>query len=405
MARIGNIELGTPLLLAPMAGVTNPPFRQLCREFADAGRKAAGVAQVQNSPTSGIRYAPSGLYTCEMITTRALVEENAETLHMVQPDPHDPVPSVQLYGVNPAITAAAVKMLIRRGYAAHIDLNFGCPVPKVTKKGGGSALPWKQDLFAEITEAAVKAAAAAGTETGQEVPVTAKIRLGIDAEHETFRRAAQIAAAAGISALTLHARTMEEHYSGHAHWEMIKELQAESTIPVFGNGDIFSAGDALEMQKMTGCAGVVVGRGCQGRPWFFFDLAAALHGSAARMRPSLREVAEIIYRHAELSVEYFQNEGRAVREMRKHMAWYLRGFSVGGSARAQLGLVSSLADLKQKLQDLDLDQSYPEAAEGKRGRAGRARTPHLPERWLESHYLTSEQRKKIQEAELNISGG
>lgn len=406
MVKIGGIKIDTPMMLAPMAGVTNPPFRQLCREFAEAGGAVAGV-DLSLAHTTG-ESAPAGLYTCEMITTRALVEKIPETLNMVKPDLGDPVRSVQLYGVQPKVVAAAVEILIRENLADHIDLNFGCPVPKVTRKGGGSALPWKYDLFAEVVEAAVQAANRASEKISRSfpVPVTAKIRIGIDAAHETYRDVAKIARKAGIAGLTLHARTTAQHYSGLAQWNAISILKNEAEIPIFGNGDVFEVEDAKAMLAQTGADGVVIGRGCQGRPWIFYDLAAAFHGSAQRYQPSLAEVASIIIKHAELSIAHFNgDEHRALREMRKHMAWYLRGFSVGGEQRQLLGLVSTLAELQGRLAELDLTQEYPVAAHGPRGRAGNPKRPHLPENWLESHYLNAAQRAKIEEAEINISGG
>ncbi|WP_204399740.1 tRNA dihydrouridine synthase DusB [Arcanobacterium pluranimalium] len=400
---MGEVTLGTPMMLSPMAGVTNPPFRQICREFGQRGAQSAGY-QASGGRTTG-DMAPAGLYICEMITTRALVERIPETLNMVKPDQEDPVRSVQLYGVQPATTAAAVKILVEEDLADHIDLNFGCPVPKVTRKGGGSALPWKHDLYEDVVKSAVRAAQTASRGRAHEVPVTAKFRVGIDADHETFRDVARISRSAGISALTLHARTTEQHYSGQADWEKIAILKEISDLPVFGNGDVFEAPDAQRMMNETGCDGVVVGRGCQGRPWIFFDLAAHLHGANQQYRPDLREVAQVILRHAQLSVEHFHDEHRALREMRKHMSWYMRGFSVGGEIRHQLGLVSTLVELEERLNSLDLDQEYPQAASGQRGRAGNPKRPHLPEFWLESHTLNSAQQAKIHEAEIGISGG
>lgn len=404
MLKVGAVRLHTPIILAPMAGVTNPPFRRLCREFADLALRDMGMEPICGH-TDGLE-AGSGLYTCEMITARAVVERNRETMLMITPDPRDPVRSVQVYGVTPKNTAGAVGFLVEHGYADHIDLNFGCPVPKVTRKGGGSALPWKHDLFGQILRAAVDACATACDKTGRSrpVPVTAKIRIGIDEEHETFRDAAQIAADAGISALTLHARTTARYYSGKARWEAIKELKEAVPIPVFGNGDVFGAGDAAALLSQTGCDGVMVGRGCQGRPWIFYDLVAAHYGSEKRYRPTLKEVSRVILEHARLSVRHFGNEYRALRELRKHIGWYLRGFAVGGQCRHSLALVSSLSDLQGQLSLLE-DQPYPDAADGPRGRAGGEKKPHLPEHWLDSHYLTPGQKAKIEEAEIGISGG
>ncbi|MFY9262808.1 MAG: tRNA dihydrouridine synthase DusB [Actinomycetaceae bacterium] len=402
MVKIGDIELGTPLMLAPMAGVTNPPFRQLCREFAEAGLEAAEVNPKSNAVG---RHAPAGLYVCEMITSRALIERIPETMMMIEPDPDDPVRSIQLYGVEPKNIARAVEILVEEDRADHIDINFGCPVPKVTRKGGGSALPWKHDLFASIVTGAVAAAERASTGRDHTIPVTAKFRIGIDDDHETFKDVARMCGEAGISAMTLHARTLEQHYSGQARWDFITELKELTDMPVFGNGDVFEADDAARMMDQTGADGVVVGRGCQGRPWLFFDLAAAAHGSEARYRPTLREVADIIVRHGELSVAHFNDEHRAIRELRKHVGWYLRGFAVGGQMRHQLGLIDSVEQLRDMLDTLDLDQEYPHSAHGPRGRAGGAKRPHLPEFWLDSHELSPQQAAKIHQAEIGVSGG
>lgn len=403
-ARIGGVGLGTPVMLAPMAGVTNPPFRQLCREFGEAAARDVRLDLADAPAVSDTRlsaYAPTGLYVCEMITSRALVELNPQTMQMIQPDMGDPVRSIQLYGVEPAIVGESVRLLVGNGWAQHIDLNFGCPVPKVTRKGGGSALPWKHGLLRAILEAAADAAQA---ESGGRVPVTAKVRIGIDAGHETFREACQIGRDAGIAAITLHARTLTQHYSGTAQWQRIAELVANSDIPVFGNGDVFEAEDALRMLSETGAAGVVVGRGCQGRPWLFYDLVCALHGSSRRLNPSLREVCQIIVRHAELTADHLGDEDRAMLQMRKHIGWYLRGFAVGGQLRHELALVSRLEDLHQMLGQLE-EQPFPQAASGPRGRAGGEKRAHLPEGWLESHELTQSQRERIAQAELGISGG
>jgi len=406
---IGAVTLGTPVVLAPMAGVTNPPFRRLCREAGEAALPEDADPRDGN-PRAGLPagpHAPAGLYVTEMITSRALVERTPETLRMVSPDPADPVRSVQLYGVDPDTVAAAVGILVCEKWADHIDLNFGCPVPKVTRRGGGAALPWKRDLFADIVRAAVRAAEDASRTRAHVVPVTVKMRLGIDADHLTYLDAGRTAARAGVAAVALHARTAAQYYSGHADWETIARLrEAVASVPVLGNGDIWSADDALAMIRATGCDGVVIGRGCQGRPWLFTDIVAAFHGRETRVRPSLRAVADVMRHHAELLVEHFGDEGRALREMRKHTAWYLRGYAVGGEARHALGLVSSLAELDARLAALDLDLPYPgEVAEGQRGRAGSPRTPHLPDRWLESRTLAPAARAALTGAELDVSGG
>lgn len=375
--RIGPLTIDTPVVLAPMAGVTNAAFRRLCRE-------------------SG-----AGLYVAEMVTSRALVERGEESMRIISHEPDEKPRSVQVYGVDPATVGAAVRLIASEDRADHVDLNFGCPVPKVTRRGGGAVLPWKRDLFRSIISAAVDAASPYG------VPVTVKMRKGIDDDHLTYLEAGLVAQEVGVAAVALHARTAADYYSGTADWESIARLkEAVTDIPVLGNGDIWSAEDALAMVAQTGCDGVVVGRGCQGRPWLFADLAAAFAGSDERRRPGLGEVAAVVRRHAELMIEHFGDESKALREMRKHMAWYLKGYVVGGELRAKLGLVSTLAELDERLGALDLDQPYPgEAAEGQRGRAGSPKRPTLPEGWLASRELSDDFRRALHEAELSVSGG
>ncbi|WP_418268509.1 tRNA dihydrouridine synthase DusB [Isoptericola dokdonensis] len=367
-----------------MAGVTNRAFRTLCRE---AGRSTG--------------FDP-GLYVAEMVTSRALVERNTEALRIVTFGPDETPRSAQVYGVDPATVGAAVKIIAGEDSADHVDLNFGCPVPKVTRKGGGAALPWKKQLFTDIVRAAVTAAEPYG------VPVTVKMRKGIDDDHLTYLEAGRTAESLGAAAVALHARTAAQHYSGTADWTAIARLKEEvRTVPVLGNGDIWAAEDAVRMVRETGADGVVVGRGCQGRPWLFADLAAAFNGSDVRVRPGLRDVADAIYRHGELMIEYYDgDEFKGVRDLRKHMAWYLKGYAVGGDARRALAMVSSLAELREHLDALDLTLGYPgDDAEGPRGRAGSAKTPHLPYGWLDSRDLDAEFEAKLREAELSVSGG
>jgi len=375
--RIGPLTAPVPVVLAPMAGVTNAAFRRLCRE---QGR---------------------GLYVAEMVTSRALVERNPEALRIVTFDEDEATRSAQVYGVDPATVAGAVAIIAGEDRADHVDLNFGCPVPKVTRKGGGAALPWKRELFQRIVDAAVAAAAPFG------VPITVKMRKGIDADHETYLDAGLIAQEAGVAAVALHARTAADYYSGTADWDAIRLLkQTVTKVPVLGNGDVWSAEDALEMLSRTGADGVVVGRGCQGRPWLFADLDAAFSGSDERVRPGLRQVADTIYRHGELMARYFEDEDKGMRDLRKHMAWYLKGYAVGGDARRGLALVSTLAELRERLDALDLDQPYPGAdAEGQRGRQGTPKQPHLPYGWLDSRELSDEHRLRLAEAESSVSGG
>ena len=382
--RIGPITVTTPVVLAPMAGVTNSAFRTLCRQ---AGQSTG--------------FDP-GLFVAEMVTSRALVERNETALRIVTFRADENPRSAQVYGVDPATVGAAVKIIASEDRADHVDLNFGCPVPKVTRRGGGAALPWKRQLFTDIVRAAVRAAEPYG------IPVTIKMRKGIDEDHLTYLEAGRIAEGLGVAAVALHARTAAQHYSGVADWEAIARLkETVRTVPVLGNGDIWCAEDALDMVRRTGADGVVVGRGCQGRPWLFADLAAAFNGSDARVRPGLREVVDTLYRHGELMVEYYDgDEHRGVRDLRKHMGWYLKGYPAGGEARHALARVSSLAHLRELLDELDLTAGYPGAdAEGKRGRAGTPKKPHLPYGWLDSHDLNAEFEARLREAELSVSGG
>ena len=399
--QLGPIRLHTPVILAPMAGVTDVPFRRLCREFAEAGLPAAERAQL-DAATPGVD-GPAGLYVCEMITARALVEGNEKTRHMVTPDPAERVRSMQLYGTDPTTMEQAASIIAREDLADHVDLNFGCPVPKVTKQGGGAALPWKRDLFADIIAAVVR-----GVATGRrEIPVTVKMRMGIDDDHLTYRDAGQIAQSHGAQAVGLHGRTQAQYYSGSANWSAIADLKERLSIPVFGNGDIFSATDALEMIEQTGCDAVVVGRGVQGRPWLFEDLVAAMwSGSAgAPTAPNLGRVREVILRHTDLMLTVARDEGDALRKMRKHLGWYLRGFGLGGELRLALARVSTRDELVSLLADLDADMPYPAAALGKRGRSGTPRKPHLPYGWLDSTTLDAAGRSQVAAGEGEEADG
>ncbi|WP_331274809.1 tRNA dihydrouridine synthase DusB [Schaalia sp. lx-100] len=399
---VGPLRVWSPVVLAPMAGVTDAPFRRLCREYGESGLPDRWFEN--HVPTPRID-APSGLYVMEMVTSRAFVEGSARTFDMLRPDPAERVRSVQLYGVNPTVMAQAARLLVDQDLADHIDLNFGCPVPKVTRKGGGAALPWKKDLFTDLVTSVVRATESASVHRDVTVPVTIKMRIGIDEEHHTYMDAARIAEKAGVAAVALHARTQTQHYSGKARWEHIARLKDRLKIPVLGNGDVFSGADALAMMNDTGCDAVVVGRGCQGRPWIFRDLVRALHGLPELQGPTLRQVATIIEKHAQWVVEKENDEFRALREMRKHVGWYLRGFAIGGPIRGALNKVSSLGELHERLHALDLDQPFPKAAQGPRGRAGGEKTPHLPDGWLDSPYLTPAQKEQLHLAEDGADGG
>ena len=369
----GVVEVPVPVVLAPMAGITNAAYRQLCREQG------------------------AGLYVCEMITSRGIVERIPKTFDMLRFDAGEDVRSVQLYGVDPDVMARATEILCAEFGVHHVDLNFGCPVPKVTRRGGGGVLPWKRDRLGAILRATVRAADRYG------VPVTIKTRLGIDEEHLTYLDAGRIAQDAGCAAIALHARTVRQAYAGEAAWETIATLVDALDIPVLGNGDIWEATDALRMVEQTGAAGVVVGRGCLGRPWLFRDLADAFSGRARRTLPSLGEVAAMVRRHAELLAELY-GERHGLTDLRKHMAWYFKGFPVGGELRRELAMVSSFAELDALLAQLDASVPFPEAELGApRGRQGTPRERViLPYGWLDSTELGD---ADLTAAESDASGG
>jgi len=390
--QIGRHTIESPVVLAPMAGITNRAFRRLCRQYGDTA-----PGQLKTGATGAMR----SLFVSEMVTSRALVERTPTSMQLIEHDADESPRSVQLYGVDPATVGAAVRMLVSEDRADHIDLNFGCPVPKVTRKGGGAALPWKTGLFRAIVSQAVKEAAP------YDVPVTVKMRMGIDPAHLTFLEAGRIAEGEGVAAVALHARTASQAYSGQAHWSAIEALkQVVTSIPVLGNGDIWSAEDAIAMVEQTGCDGVVVGRGCLGRPWLFTDLAAAFAGSPARVRPSLGQVAQTLRRHTGYLAEYHGSELKACRDIRKHIAWYLKGFAAGHDIRHRLALVDSMATLDDLISALDLDLPWPgEPAEGQRGRAGSPRRVALPDGWLDSQHLNEASAAVVAQAELSVSGG
>lgn len=352
---LGPLVVDVPVVLAPMAGITNAAYRRLCAEQG------------------------AGLYVCEMITSRGLVEGDPTTRRMLVFDELETTRSVQLYGTDPTYVGQATRILCEEYGVAHVDLNFGCPVPKVTRKGGGGALPWKRGLLEEILTAAVRAAEPFG------VPVTMKTRKGIDADRLTYLDAGRIAQEAGCAAIALHGRTVAQAYSGVADWDAIAALVDAVDIPVLGNGDIWEAADAVRMVEHTGAAGVVVGRGCLGRPWLFRDLAAVFSGEHVQVLPTLGEVAAIMRRHAELLVEHVGDELHGCKEFRKHVSWYLKGFPAGGELRRALALAASLAELDELLAQLDPTAPYPVSELGApRGRQGSPRERVvLPEGWLD----------------------
>lgn len=384
--RIGSLTLDSPVVLAPMAGITNTAFRRLCREYG------------------------AGLYVSEMITSRALVERTPASMRLIKHHESETPRSIQLYGVDPITVAEAVTFLVAEDLADHIDLNFGCPVPKITRKGGGSALPWKRDLFRAIVERAVKAAG--------DIPLTIKMRKGIDDEHLTYLDAARAAEDAGVAAIALHGRTANQFYSGQADWTAIAALKdAITSVPILGNGDIWSGADGVRMMNETGCDGVVVGRGCLGRPWLFGDLAASFEARSGEIttdeamertaRPLLGSVMDAMRRHTELLVDFFDGEeDRACRDIRKHVAWYYKGYPVGSDLRRSLAMVGSIAQMDEIFATMDRSAPYPgEGAEGPRGRAGSPKRTVLPQGWLESRTSETINFADLAEAERDDGGG
>jgi nifR3 family TIM-barrel protein len=351
--KIGNLVVDLPVVLAPMAGVTNSAFRTLCRGYG------------------------AGLYVSEMVTARALVEGNAKTIGMASFGSDETVRSVQLSSVDPTVMGQAVRRLFDEIGVDHIDINFGCPAGKVTRQGAGAALPVHRALFRAIVTAAV---GNAGT-----VPVTVKLRMGVDADHLTYLESGRTAEAEGVAAVTLHARTAEQLYSGVADWVAIGRLkEAVTTIPVLGNGDLWEASDALAMMAATGCDGVVVGRGCLGRPWLFRDLAAAFRGQPVPAPPALGEICSMMLVHLDLLCALFDEE-LGTRQFRKHAGWYLTGFPVGPQVRRALALASTVAEVAALLDGLDHGLAFPpEALRMARGHTNGPRPVHLPDRWLET---------------------
>lgn len=348
--QIGPLRVWPPVVLAPMAGITNYPFRALCRRFG------------------------AGLYVSEMITAGPLVRGDARSLQLSDFGADEAPRSLQLYGVDPTTIAGAVRFLVGEGRVDHIDLNFGCPVRKVTRKGGGSAIPVKPNLLRAIVRGAVKAAGA--------VPVTMKFRMGIDDALLTYLQAGAIGEEEGCAAVALHARTAAQLYSGAARWEAIAALkQAVRTIPVLGNGDIWEADDALRMVRETGCDGVVVGRGCLGRPWLFRELAAAFAGAPRPAPPSLGEVWAVMLEHAERLCAWMSEEP-AMAAFRKHARWYTLGFASAEAVVPKLMQAQRLTELAALAGEVDLAEPFP-AGPIVRGKSGSPQKVALPHGYLD----------------------
>jgi nifR3 family TIM-barrel protein len=370
---IGPLTLPTPVVLAPMAGVTNAPFRALCRRYG------------------------AGLYVNEMVMALAVVHKNPKTDKMISFGEDETPRSLQIYGTNPEQIAAAIHRLGSAGRVDHIDLNFGCPARKVTRHGGGAAVPVKRNLMRNILRASVKSAGEYG------IPVTVKFRKGISDDLLTYLETGRIAEEEGVAAIALHARTAEQHYAGLADWNAIGELKAHvSSIPVLGNGDIWEASDAIRMMAETGCDGVVVGRGCLGKPWLFGDLAAVFEGKQPPPPPRLGEVMSIMAEHAVLLQE-FTGSNHGVVEFRKHAGWYVTGYPIGGDMRRRLGMVSTLSELDDLLAEMDPTLELPPG--GQRFTRGHTNGPikvMLPDGYLNDR---DDERPPSAADEMHASGG
>ena len=367
---IGPLGVWPPVVLAPMAGVTNYPFRALCRQFG------------------------AGLYVSEMITARALVMGNAKTIKLSDFGPDESPRSLQLYGVDPVSLGEATRRLVGEGKVDHIDMNFGCPVRKVTSKGGGSAIPVKPRLMRRLVRAVVEASG--------DVPVTIKFRLGIDDDYRTFLSSGEIGEGEGCAAVGLHARTASQLYDGEADWTKIAELKQHVGIPVLGNGDIWEAHDALRMMRQTGCDGVIVGRGCLGRPWLFRDLADVFDGREPQDPPTFGEVIDFMLDHARRLTEWFGDRA-GIRMMRKFTTWYTKGFPKSAALRSQMIRATSVAELHEIVADVDRDRRFPPAAmRVPRGKSSGTQKVSLPPGYLDD---LDDDTPPGKSAEILVSGG
>jgi tRNA-dihydrouridine synthase B len=310
--KIGNVELSNPLILAPMAGVTDLPFRLLCKEQG------------------------AGLVCMEMISAKAIAFHNRNTERLMETAPEERPVSLQLFGSDPKIISETAKAIEDRPFDI-LDINMGCPVPKIVGNGEGSALMKDPKLVERIVAETVRAV---------KKPVTVKIRKGFDDNHINAVEIAKIAEASGAAAVAVHGRTREQYYSGRADWEMIRRVKEAVRIPVIGNGDVDSPQQAERLLKETGCDGVMIGRAARGNPWLFHRIRIYLETGKTELRPGLDEIRQMMLRHARMQIDY-KGDYTGIREMRKHISWYTAGCPHSARLRAQINSVESLAELEE----------------------------------------------------------
>lgn len=313
---IGNVTLENPYILAPMAGVTDLPFRLLCREQG------------------------AGLLCMEMVSAKAIQYNNKNTKALLAIHPDEPPVSLQLFGSDPDIISEIAKRIEELPFSI-LDINMGCPVPKIVKNGEGSALMKNPKLVHEIVSKTVKAI---------QKPVTVKIRKGFDDSCINAVEIAKIIEDAGAKAVAVHARTREQYYSGKADWDIIRQVKEAVTIPVIGNGDVASGESAIAMQEQTGCDGVMIGRGAQGNPWIFSELLEYERTGKMPARPTNEEIKKMIARHAKLQIGY-KGEYLGIREMRKHVSWYTTGLPNSAKLRGEINAVESFDELEELLEE------------------------------------------------------